>query len=99
VNGPRQLRRGDIGAYRVSLEGSPAAVHVVRMDVVDPSGRRVPQYSGNLIAPRGRARMTLPLALNDPTGKWTLQVTDVLRGQTHTSVIDVPAETDARSKP
>src|SRR5215813_12004775 len=99
VNGPRQLRRGDIGAYRVSLEGSPAAVHVVRMDVVDPSGRRVPQYSGNLIAPRGRARMTLPLALNDPTGKWTLQVTDVLSGQTHTSVIDVPAKTDARQKP
>jgi hypothetical protein len=66
------------------------------MDVVDPSGRRVPQYSGNLVAPRGRARMTLPLALNDPAGQWTLRVTDVLSGQTRTSVIDVPVKTEVR---
>jgi hypothetical protein len=96
VNGPRRLRLGDTGVYRLSLEGSPAAVHVMRLDVIDPSGRRIPQYSGNLIAPRGRARMTLPLALNDPAGRWALQVTDVLSGQTRTLVIDVPVRTDAR---
>ena len=96
VTGPRQLRPGDTGVYRLALEGSPAAVHVVRVDVVDPAGRRVPQYSGNLLAPRGRASLTLPLALNDPPGKWTLQATDVLSGQVRTSVLDVAAKTDAR---
>ena len=96
VTGPRQLHPGDTGVYRLSLEGSPAAVHVVRVDVVDPAGRRVPHYSGNLIAPRGRASLTLPLALNDPAGKWTLQATDVLSGQVRTWVLDVTTKTEAR---
>ena len=96
VAGPRQLRRGDVGVYRLSLDGSPAALHVLRVDVVDPSGRRAPQYSGNLMAPRGRARLTLPLALNDPAGRWKLQVSDVMSGQSRVSVIDVPAQADTR---
>src|SRR5262249_58820214 len=53
VTGPRQLHPGDMGVYRLSLDGSPAAVHVVRVDVLDPAGRRVPQYSGDLAAPPG----------------------------------------------
>ncbi len=94
VTGPPRLRRGATGVYHLSLESSPAAVHVFRVDVVDPSGRRVPHYSGNLMGPRGSARATLPLALNDPAGKWKLQVSDVLSGQTRVSVIDVRAQRD-----
>src|SRR5215467_11875052 len=96
VTGPRRLGLGETGVYRLALEGSPAAVHVVRVDVVDPAGRRVPQYSGNLLAPRGRASLTLPLALNDPPGKWTVQATDVLSGQVRSSVVNVAAKRDAR---
>jgi len=96
VTGPRRLGLGETGVYRLALEGSPAAVHVVRVDVVDPAGRRVPQYSGNLLAPRGRASLTLPLALNDPPGKWTVQATDVLSGQVRSSVVNVAARRDAR---
>src|SRR5262249_7951189 len=96
MTGPRQLRRGATGIYHLSLEGSPAAVHVLRIEVVDPSGRRVPHYSSNLMAPRGRARVMLPLALNDPAGKWKLQVSDVLSGQTRVSVIDVSTQRDRR---
>jgi hypothetical protein len=37
--------------------------------------------SGNLKAPLGAAAKTLPLAVNSPTGQWTIRVTDLISGQ------------------
>jgi hypothetical protein len=53
---------------------------VLEVEVLDPAGKAVPRY-GNLVWPRdGRADLRIPFALNDPTGTWTLRVTDPLGG-------------------
>jgi len=33
-----------------------------------------------VVAPEGQASGTIPLALNDPPGKWTVQARDVASG-------------------
>jgi hypothetical protein len=63
--------------------------HVVHVDVLDPQGTPMPQYSGNLLAPGGHAARQIPLALNDPAGQWTIRVHDVLSGQTETRTLAV----------
>ena len=57
--------------------------------VVDPSGTVVPHYSGNILAPKGRATASLPLALNDKAGKWEVRVRDLLSGQSRVSSLEV----------
>jgi hypothetical protein len=90
ISGPRRLRLGEIGSFALSLvRPSAAAFHVFRLEVVDPTGRVVPHYSGNVWAPNGRATTLLPLALNDKVGRWEIRVKDILSGQSRVSIVDV----------
>ena len=90
LSAPSRLRRGQSGQVGLSFSGStPAAAHVFHMDVVDPAGKIVPHYSGNVLAPGGRADRLLPLALSDQVGNWTIRVKDLLTGQTQTKSIEV----------
>jgi hypothetical protein len=59
------------------------------LDIVDPLGKIVPHYSGNISAPNGRAIASLPLAVNDRAGKWEIRVKDILSGQVRVSTIAV----------
>ena len=87
---PARLGRGETGHIGMGFLGvSPAAVHVFHVDVVDPSGKIVSQYSGNLLAPNGHATKLLPLAVNDSTGKWEIRAKDLLSGQTQVSNVEV----------
>lgn len=87
---PARLARGKTGQIGLSFSGaSPAAVHVFHVDVVDPSGKIVPFYSGNVLAPYGRSEKILPLAVNDNIGKWEIRVHDVLSGQTQVTSVEV----------
>jgi hypothetical protein len=87
---PARLGRGETGHIGMGFLGvSPAAVHVFHVDVVDPSGKIVSQYSGNLLAPNGHATKLLPLAVNDSTGKWEIRAKDLLSGQTQVSSVEV----------
>jgi hypothetical protein len=52
----------------------------VRCHVYGPDGARVPIYSNNVLVVNGRGTFSLPFALNDPTGKYVLQLTDVVTG-------------------
>jgi hypothetical protein len=91
VTAPARLRLGDTGAIRIALAGpSPAAFHVFQVEVTDPAGRPVRQYSGNVIAEGETATHPLPLALNDQVGIWRIRVTDALSGQAVEATIDVP---------
>lgn len=91
VTAPARLRLGDTGAIRIALAGpSPAAFHVFQVEVTDPAGRPVRQYSGNVIAEGETATHPLPLALNDQVGTWRIRVTDALSGQAAEATIDVP---------
>ena len=90
VSAPARLGRGQSGQLGLSFSGStPASSHVFHTDVVDPAGKVVAHYSGNVLAPSGRADKLLPLALNDQPGKWTIRVKDQLSGQAQTKSIEV----------
>jgi hypothetical protein len=90
VSSPSRLRLGETGKVALTVSGpSRAAVHVFHVDVVDPSGTIVPHYSGNLLAPDGRAATVLPLALNDTPGRWEIRVRDLLSGQLRVATLQV----------
>jgi len=87
---PSRIARGDTGHLSLAPTAeSPAATHVYHVEVLDPTGRLLPHYSGNAIAPGGRAAWRLPLAHNDPAGRWQVRLRDLLSGQTQTAGIDV----------
>lgn len=92
VMAPARLRLGDTGTIRVTPAGpSPAAFHVFHVEIIDPAGKPVRQYSGNVIADAGTAARALPLALNDAPGTWRIRVTDALSGQAVESTVEVVA--------
>ena len=90
LHAPGVVKRGETGRIGLAFAGdTPAATHVLRADVMDSAGNEVPYYSANVIAPRGRAALVLPLAQNDRTGTWRVRVRDMLSGQTKTALVDV----------
>ncbi len=90
VSAPTRVARGATAHIALGFAGSsPAATHLFHVDVLDPSGKPVPHYSGNLLARRGRALKVLPLAYSDPAGKWETRVRDLLSGQVHAMRLEV----------
>jgi hypothetical protein len=68
---------------------TPAATHIFHVDVMDPAGKVMPYYSGNVLATKGRADKILPLSLNDKNGNWTVRVKDLLTGQVQTKTFEL----------
>jgi hypothetical protein len=90
ISAPARVQRGE--SVQIGLgfaRASPAATHVFHLDVIDPAGKTVDYYSGNIISSQGHAAKLLPVAYNDPCGKWTLRVHDLLSGQTRTIAVEV----------
>jgi hypothetical protein len=90
VSTPARVSRGDTAELGIGFgTGTPAARHVLHVDVVNPSGKIVDYYSGNLLGPEGRASKLVPVAVNDPPGRWEVRVRDLLTGQSRTSAFEV----------
>jgi hypothetical protein len=90
ISAPTRIHRGETVTIGIRFaHRSPAATHVVRFDVIDPGGKILDYYSGNVIAPRGQTAKMVPLACNDVQGNWTVRVRDLLSGQSKTQVIAV----------
>jgi hypothetical protein len=90
VSTPARVNRGETAQLGVSFAAAtPAERHVLHVDVVNPSGQTVDYYSGNLLAPEGRANKPIPIAVNDPAGRWEIRVRDLLTGQSSTSAFEV----------
>ena len=90
VSAPQRVARGATARLGFSLAGpSPASVHLLHIDVLDPSAKVAAAYSGNVLAPAGRADYLLPVALSDPPGRWQLRIRDLLSGQVQTAVVEV----------
>ncbi|NUN03070.1 MAG: beta-galactosidase [Bryobacteraceae bacterium] len=90
VVGPATVKRGANARIGISVANpSLASMHVMHVEVVNPWGDVVPHYSGNLLAPHGSAGKLIPIATNDPAGKWQVRVRDVISGQTKTVAFDV----------
>jgi len=66
-------------AAQLRTSGAPG-LHVFRLEVFNPAGDRVRHYSRNLDAPNGKVTATVPLAINDATGTWSIVLRDVISG-------------------
>jgi hypothetical protein len=90
ISAPAHLRSGENAQIGLGFaHPSPAAIHAIHLDVIDPAGKVVDYYSGNIMASQGRAAKLLPLAFNDVRGAWTLRARDTLSCQTKTVTIEV----------
>jgi hypothetical protein len=90
ISMPEVLKRGSTGHAGFTFAGfEPAETPVLHLNVTDPSGKQAPYYSGNLLAPGGAADKVFNIAENAQSGKWTLQVRDVLTGQSQTRTFEV----------
>jgi hypothetical protein len=94
LTGPAAARLGEAATFRLGLEGpSPAAAHVLRVELLDPDGAARPDRGWNPVlrgaAPAGMLDWTLPAAAADRPGRWTLRVTDLLGGARVEQAIEV----------
>lgn len=85
---PSTGTRGETLRFGIRVE-SPADRHVFRVEFEAPDGSVVRHYSGNTVSANGSAMATLPLAMNDAAGKWTVRVTDVLSGSSKSLQVEV----------
>jgi hypothetical protein len=78
LEGPGQAKRGEAPVFTAT--GSPAVKRLLRWHVRGPDRTFLPEYGQVTVDEGSKATFTLPLALNDPTGHYHVQVTDVLTG-------------------
>ena len=64
----------------VQPTGGRAGMHVLRVEVRGPDGELREHYGKQITCPEGSDEVSFELALNDPTGKWTVTATDVGTG-------------------
>ncbi|HUX16941.1 MAG TPA: alpha-amylase family protein, partial [Phycisphaerae bacterium] len=89
--------RGGRVALTLELKGAPSQEiqHVVRMEVRGPDGKMRPWMTNKLLMDGAKGETNIPIAWNDPLGKWTLLVTDVATNvcaERAFRVLDVPTE-------
>lgn len=88
ISGPHGGRLGTNAEFLIR-SGSPAALDVVHLDVIDPEGRTVAHYSGNVLLAKPETGKLLPLAFSDQPGLWRLRARDLLSGETATAELQV----------
>ena len=82
LKGPATACPGHRLTFRISAAGdNSVAARIFHIEVVGPTGA-VRYYSRNIVVHGRSALWHLPLALNDPEGRWTIRATDVLSSQT-----------------
>lgn len=86
VAAPAKIRLGETAELKFA---STRPMSVLHIDIVDPAGRLVAAYSGNLRFRGGQGRKDIPFALNDPAGSWEIRVRDILTGDITTRRIRV----------
>jgi hypothetical protein len=90
VQGDRFGRGAEVaGTVRIVTSRGTAERHVVHLDVLRPDGQTVRYLDRNLETRRGRASFSLPLALNEQVGRYTLRFTDVATGTRASAEFDL----------
>jgi hypothetical protein len=64
----------------VVVAAGRAGKHVLHLDVRDPDGNPAEPYCGNVVTRDGVWQGTIPLALNDAKGTWTLTAREAISG-------------------
>lgn len=92
LSGPRELRAGGTAVWRLALNAAtPAAAHVLHVELTGPDGIIAPLYSGNLVLRGGAGIWTVPFAVDDAAGTWQIRVTDRLGGGVATGQVVLKA--------
>jgi len=63
--------------------------HVLHVAVTNPRGERAEAYCQNILTQAGRAVVEVPLAPNDPPGKWQVEVSEIASGKSARQVMDL----------
>lgn len=80
VGGSRNQAGGTL-RFTVRRTAPSSVRQLIRLTVTDAAGRRRRELQQTLWVQNTPVSSSFPLALNDPTGKWTLTATDVISGQ------------------
>jgi hypothetical protein len=87
---PRRARSGERVRLRLGLAGaSPAAFHILHVEISDPSGRKIAAYSGNVMMRGATIVRDFSLPESAAGGEWRVSVTDALSGQAVTATLAV----------
>jgi len=87
--------RGQVVRLTVTVPGA-AGLHAVRVRVKTPAGQVAEWLNRELMADGQGQGCDLPVAFNDPTGRWTVEATDLYTGKTTTATYMVrPVLNDA----
>jgi len=85
-------RAGEAVPIRISLQtrgGTEPGLHVFNLKFIGPDGSEATYYRRNVRAEKGRYQGVWNTALNEKTGKWKLDVTDVASGKTARAVVEI----------
>ena len=82
------------GQLPLTLEIQPGGrgkrYHVIRIRVFNPKGHERPWYARNVVLEGFEVKTTIPFALNDPPGKWTIRARDVISGMEGFTKVELP---------
>jgi len=80
LTGDKTCQRGKIWNYTVKIKASNGKVgnHVFHIIVSDPTRNERFCYTKNVKAENGIFKGSIPMAINDTQGKWTITVEDVI---------------------
>jgi hypothetical protein len=74
-------RAGEDVSFTVSVAAdAKPGLHIIHLRVYSAAGSEVEAHRCNLVAEKGAARHSFPLALNAPEGRWRILLTDVASG-------------------
>ena len=76
-------------AIALDADARPWARHVVHVDVIAPDGVVRREYSRDVRTTDGKGSHTIPLALNDAEGVWSITATDAITGAQATTTFEV----------
>jgi hypothetical protein len=83
-------QRGQPLSVSIRLSGVQQPVrHVVHLEIRRPDGTLNLPLTHNVVLKNGRWQGTLPLALNDPTGTWTITARETVSGVTAAAKVEV----------
>jgi hypothetical protein len=79
----------ELAATLMSAKGILSGSAPLRIRVADPLGAF--RYDLHRATDRGVCKLSLPLAINDPAGKWTVEITELLNNTHDSASFELPA--------
>ena len=87
VQGPLSAKPGEHVVFKITSNQPTTAL--IRVQTLGPDGAVLPPYSANVMLHDRSGTFTLPFALNDVPGKYTIKATDVVTGASFQKTIEL----------